>query len=115
MARREKGPMASKNLYYTIERAARKYDLETGIMNAIRNNANEYRDFIKECYKLRKIVELKLAHESFIEIAGLWTSVSSLFDKTGSTNDIKYIYQASEVLKDLSMREKKTMELLATL
>jgi len=162
--------MASKNLYYTIDMAATKYDLETAIMNAIRNNAHEYlnppiknvsykgilkasseiipwfessnniesdfkmtatlmekagtggalfrnlyRDFLEECYKLRKIVELKLAHKSFIVIAGLWTSVSSLFEKAGSTKDIKYIYQASEVLKDISIREKKTMELLATL
>ena len=170
LARREKGPMASKNLYYSIDKAATKYDFETAIMNAMRNNANEYlnppiknvsykgilkasseiirwfessnniesdfkttaylmekagtggalfrnlyRDFIEECYKLRKIDELKLAHEAFIEIAGLWTSVSSLFNMAGSTKDIKYIYQASEVLKDLSIREKKTMELLATL
>ena len=170
LARREKGPMASKNLYYTIDIAATKYDLETAVMNAIRNNANEYlnpaiknvsykgilkasseiitwfenskniesdfkttatlmekagtggalfrnlyRDFLKECYKLRKIVELKLAHESFIEIAGHWTSVSSLFEKAGSTKDINYIYQASAILKDLSIREKKTIELLATL
>jgi hypothetical protein len=161
LARREKGPMASKNLYYTIDMAGTKYDLETAIMNALRNNANEYlnpaiknvsykgilkasseiitwfensknaeadfkttatlmekagtggalfrnlyRDFIKESYKLRKIVELKLAHESFIEIAGLWTTVSSLFEKAGSTKDIIYIYQASEVLKDLSIKEK---------
>lgn len=76
---------------------------------------NLYRDFLKECYELQKIGNLKLAHEAFTEIAPLWKSVSSLFDKAGSTKQIEYIYQASEILKKISVKEKNAMELLVTI
>jgi hypothetical protein len=36
----------------------------------------------------------------------------TLFDKAGDTQDITYINQASEILVDLSKREKEAMELL---
>lgn len=39
LARNEKGPMASKNLMYTIEKTAKTYDLKTIIKQAILNNA----------------------------------------------------------------------------
>jgi hypothetical protein len=39
-------------------------------------------------------------------------SVSTLFDKAGDTQDIKYINQASEILIELSKKEKVAMELL---
>jgi hypothetical protein len=42
LARAEKGPMSSKNLYYTLRKTDKKYDLKTAIINAIRNNANEH-------------------------------------------------------------------------
>jgi hypothetical protein len=42
LARAEKGPMASKNLYYTLRKTGRKFDLKKAIVTAIRNNANEY-------------------------------------------------------------------------
>src|SRR5690606_25441677 len=42
LARAEKGPMASKNLYYTIQPTDKKYDLQKVIPEAIRNNATEY-------------------------------------------------------------------------
>jgi len=167
LARAEKGPMSSKNLYYTLSKTDKKFDLKTSIITAIRNNANDYlnppiknigykgisktseeiikwfntskdieaefkasammmekagtggalfrnlyRDFLKESYEILKIDNIKIAHEQFIEIAKLWTEVSILFDKTGDTQDIKYINQASEILVDLSKKEKIAMELL---
>ncbi|WP_343560146.1 BtrH N-terminal domain-containing protein [Sphingobacterium sp.] len=42
LARAEKGPMASNNLYYTIQRRSEDFDLKKSIITAIVNNANEY-------------------------------------------------------------------------
>ena len=42
LARAEKGPMASKNLYYVLEKTAKEYDLKTAIPDAIRANAKDY-------------------------------------------------------------------------
>jgi len=41
-ARAAKGPMASKNLYYTIKSTGNNFDLKKAIPTAIRNNAIEY-------------------------------------------------------------------------
>ena len=170
LARAEKGPMSSKNLYYTLRKTNKMYDLKSAIITAIRNNATEYinppitnigykgvyktsseiikwfktsndiendfktsamlmekagtggalfrnlyRDFLKESYDLLKLDKLKKGHEAFIEIADLWTSVSQLFEKVSQTKDIKFIEQASGILKIISDKEKKTMEILATI
>jgi hypothetical protein len=42
LARAEKGPMSSKNLYYTLQLTGTEYDLRTAIPAAIRNNAAEH-------------------------------------------------------------------------
>lgn len=42
MARAEKGPMSSRNLYYTLQQTGKAYDLKQVITNAIRNNARDY-------------------------------------------------------------------------
>jgi hypothetical protein len=170
LARVEKGPMSSKNLYYTLRKTGKNFDLKTAIVTAIINNATEYlnppiknigykgilktsaeiitwfraskdvendfktsamlmekagtggalfrnlyRDFLKESYNLLKLDKLKTGYEAFIEIAQLWTSVSQLFEKVSETKDIKYIQQASEILKTISEKEKHTMEILATI
>ena len=41
-ARSEKGPMSSRNLYYTLESTDRPFDLKHAIPQAIRNNATEF-------------------------------------------------------------------------
>ena len=41
-ARAAKGPMASKNLYYTIKSTGNDLDLKKAVSTAIRNNATEY-------------------------------------------------------------------------
>ncbi|MBP4142030.1 BtrH N-terminal domain-containing protein [Flavobacterium sp. P4023] len=170
LARAEKGPMSSKNLYYTLHKTDNDFDLRTAILKAIRNNAAEhinppitnigykgilktsseiikwfklskdiendfkmtamlmekagtggalfrnlYRDFLKESYELLKLDKLKQGHIEFVEIAKLWKNVSDLFIKVSETRDIKYIEEASEILKILSIKEKNTMELLATI
>lgn len=170
LARAEKGAMSSKNLYYTLHKSDKKFDLKTAILTAIRNNAiehinppitnigykgilktsseiikwfktskdiendfkttamlmekagtggalfrNLYRDFLKESYDLLKLDKLKKGNEAFIEIAALWNSVAELFEKASQTKDFKYIQQASDILKTISEKEKKTMEMLATI
>ena len=73
---------------------------------------NLYRDFLKESYNLLKIEKINEAHKMLSEIAILWTKVSSLFNKTAETKNVKYINQASEILIDLAKKEKTAMELL---
>ncbi|MBF0553970.1 MAG: BtrH N-terminal domain-containing protein [Nitrospirae bacterium] len=73
---------------------------------------NLYRDFLKEVYELTDIVEIDEAYKIFAETADLWTRVSALLDKTGDTQDVEYINQASVMLADISKKEKSAMELL---
>ncbi|MCK5233408.1 MAG: BtrH N-terminal domain-containing protein [Candidatus Aenigmarchaeota archaeon] len=73
---------------------------------------NLYRDFLKESYDLLQIDQLNQANKMFSDIAAEWTKVANLFDNAGKTKDIKFINQASEILVDLSEKEKKAMELL---
>lgn len=170
LARAEKGSMSSKNLYYTLRRTDKNYDIKTAIINAIRNNATEYinpqitnigykgiyktsseiikwfktskniendfkttamlmekagtggalfrnlyRDFLKESYDLLKLDKIEIAYKAFIEIAKHWSTVSQIFEKVSQTKDFKYIQQASDILKTISEKEKKTMELLTTI
>ena len=42
LARAEKGPMASKNLFYTLQKTVENYDLKQAILNAIKNNASDF-------------------------------------------------------------------------
>ncbi len=73
---------------------------------------NFYRDFLKESYNILKDENIHKAYGEFVDIADMWVEVSSLFDKTGDTKDIKYINRASELLVELSEKEKNAMVLL---
>ena len=170
LARAAKGPMSSKNLYYTLSKTDKSFNLKTAITQAIKNNAtdylnppitninykgilktsteiikwfntskdiendfrasammmekagtggalfrNLYRDFLEESYELLKIDQIKKGYEAFVEIAELWTSISQLFEKVSQTKDFTYIQQASEILKNISDKERKAMQILATL
>ena len=74
---------------------------------------NIYRDFLKESYDILNIELLNKSYIEFIEIANLWKDVSKLFYKTGKTKNIKYLMEASEILKCISEREKEIMEELS--
>lgn len=170
LARAEKGPMSSRNLYYTLNLTGTTFDLAAVIPAAIRNNAkaylnppiqniaykgilktataiqdwfntsknvtqefaaaanimeragtggalfrNLYRDFLKESYALLQLEVIKAGYEAFVEIAVLWTKVSDLFMKVSATRDRRYLEEASAILKDLSAKEKQTMERLSGL
>jgi hypothetical protein len=167
LARNEKGPMASKNLYYTLRKTEKEFDLKSAIVTAIRNNAieylnppitnigykgiyktsseiikwfrhskdiehdfkttamlmekagtggalfrNLYRDFLLESHNMLKLDKLNSGYLEFVEIAKLWSSVSGLFEIVSQTKDFKYIQEASEVLKEISSKEKNAMEIL---
>ncbi|NQW07409.1 MAG: BtrH N-terminal domain-containing protein [Candidatus Pelagibacter sp.] len=73
---------------------------------------NIYRDFLKESGELIKSNELIEASEEYNKISKLWKDVADLFIKTGETEDIKYVNQASEIFIELSEREKTVMEKL---
>ena len=73
---------------------------------------NLYRDFLKESYQILKLEEIQESYEMFVDIARLWKSVSKLFIKAGDTKDIEYIYKASEILVEISDKEKKAMNIL---
>jgi len=76
---------------------------------------NLYRDFLKESFQILKTEEIRESCEMFADIARLWRAVSKLFFKAGDTRDIKYIYEASEILAELADKEKKTMNILLDL
>jgi hypothetical protein len=74
---------------------------------------NIYSEFLKESGKLIGSKELIHAGDEYATIAKLWTKVSDLFIQVGETEDIKYINEASEILIELSEKEKTTMEKLS--
>jgi hypothetical protein len=76
---------------------------------------NLYRDFLKESYELLNSEEIKRAYQDYTEIADLWKKVSELFHEAGEKEDFQYINQASEILIDLSERERTAMEKLMTI
>lgn len=73
---------------------------------------NIYRDFLKESSELLESKEIEESSDRFAEIAGLWKEVAVLFDRAGDTENIAHIEEASEILNELSVREKSAMELL---
>ncbi len=73
---------------------------------------NLYRDFLKESFQILKIEAINESYEMFVDIARLWRAVSKLFIKAGDTKDIEYINKASEILVEISDKEKKAMNIL---
>ncbi|MCJ8289565.1 MAG: BtrH N-terminal domain-containing protein [Crocinitomicaceae bacterium] len=73
---------------------------------------NIYRDFLKESGELIESNRLIKASEEYNTIAILWKDVADLFIKIGETEDIKDVNDASELLVELSEREKMVMEQL---
>ena len=171
LARNEKGPMAAKNLLYSLQKTGQAFDLSDAIVTAILNNVrdylnppiknigykgilktsveikawfktstdvehefcttamimekagtggaifrNMYRDFLKEAYEITKLAPINEAYEQFVEIAELWTDVTSLLDSAGKHNDERLVNKASDILVELSSKEylaMKTLEKIA--
>lgn len=170
LARAEKGPMAAKNLTYTLQKSEEHIKLADAIVTAIQNNAtthlnppiknlgykgilktstevkkwfaqssniedefcttaflmekagtggalfrNLYRDFLLESYNITQIELLHDAYQDFIGIAQLWTDVVNCFEKAGTTQEAQHINDASEILVELSEKERSTMQKLVHL
>lgn len=73
---------------------------------------NLYKDFLKESYDLLKIRNLNEAYKWFTETAIQWKQVSDLLEKASETKEIQYINSASDILTNISAKEKTAMELL---
>ncbi|MNL12879.1 hypothetical protein D3C87_1337600 [compost metagenome] len=73
---------------------------------------NLYRDFLEECMAHLGDSRLDKAHRLFTEIAPMWVSVSSSFDKAGSTGSYQELNQASKLLTEIADKEREAMELL---
>ncbi|MDW3646550.1 MAG: BtrH N-terminal domain-containing protein [Bacteroidia bacterium] len=73
---------------------------------------NLYRDFLGESYDILKMDELKAGEEAYRKIALDWKEVIDCFDKAGETEDVQFINQASEILVQLSEKERLAMEKL---
>lgn len=73
---------------------------------------NLYRDFLKEAYELTGNKAIGEAHEAFVEVAKTWSEVIALFEKVAETGERAYILQASDILKDLSEKEKRAVQIL---
>ncbi len=76
---------------------------------------NFYRDFLKESYTLLGFEQLNQSSEMFANIALLWTEVSKLLQKAANTQQFDYINQVSDILVDLSQKEKRAMDILLTM
>ncbi|WNJ17879.1 BtrH N-terminal domain-containing protein [Pontibacter sp. G13] len=165
LARNEKGPMASRNRAYTIQRRGELPDLKHVVKHAIHRNAedflnppiknigykgihktsteikkwfqtseniqkdfktsaslmerggtggslfrNIYRDFLQESAELLESTALSKGSQQYREIALLWKQVAELFDQIGETENETYVSQASELLIELSAKERSAME-----
>ncbi len=73
---------------------------------------NMYTDFLKESSTILELKQLEQASKQYKEIAFLWRQVSNLFEKIGDTENLVYVNQASEILIELSEKERSTMEKL---
>ncbi len=70
---------------------------------------NLYRDFLKESLTVCPEINIKNVYEKFCDIAKLWNCVSDLIFKAGQTSEQSYLNQASDLLLEISIREKEAM------
>lgn len=73
---------------------------------------NIYRDFLQEAHELTRRAGLGEGAEHFGEIATRWTRLAECFDGAGETKERRFVDEASELLVELSTREKHAMEAL---
>ncbi|MEL6254552.1 MAG: DUF4872 domain-containing protein, partial [Bacteroidota bacterium] len=71
---------------------------------------NLYRDFLGESYGILHMDELKEAELAYQRIALDWKEVIDYFDKAGEAENVQYIHQASDILVQLSEKERLVME-----
>ncbi len=102
----------SKNIEAEFSQAAMLME-EGGTGGALFRNL--YRDFLKECATLLTHDEIAEGYELFCDIAPLWSKVAALFRLTAKTQSKEPVDQASEILIELSQKEKQAMERLSAM
>lgn len=70
---------------------------------------NLYRDFLTESFDLLGYDPITKAHALFTESALRWTEVSNLLDQAGKSKNIGFIHQASQLLKNIAVKEEQAM------
>jgi hypothetical protein len=76
---------------------------------------NMYRDFLGECVVLVGGEELGNGYRMFEEIAPLWTEVSARIQEAGETGEQGHLDRASDLLLELSEKERAAMQHLSKL
>ncbi|MEU5940537.1 BtrH N-terminal domain-containing protein [Micromonospora sp. NPDC047548] len=71
-----------------------------------------YRDFLAECATIVDDDNLHLGHQLYAEVAPLWTEVSHHIATAGETGDPDHLTRASEILAELSNKERHAMQTL---
>jgi len=88
LARAEKGPMASKNLYYTLNKREKQFDLKSAVKIAIRNNAIAYLNppIQNMGYKgiLKTSAEIINWYKKSKNIEGEFKSAAMIMEKAGT-------------------------------
>lgn len=70
---------------------------------------NFYRDFLLEAGDLMESKSLIEASKDYKTIALLWKNIADLFMEIGETQEIKYVNKASDLLIELSEKERRAM------
>lgn len=87
-ARAEKGPMSSKNLYYTIAQTGNAYDLKRAVIAAIKRNAHEYLNPPINNIGYKGILKTSKAlpkwYNTSKDIAGDFSTSAALMEKAGT-------------------------------
>jgi hypothetical protein len=117
-ARNEKGPMSSKNLYFTIEKASIQPDMHKMITNAIIENARDYLNppITNIGYKgiLKASTEIKKWFQSSKNIERDFCTTATLMEKAGTGGSLfrnlyrDFLMESSvllklEIVKEVSM------------
>lgn len=88
LARAEKGPMSSKNLYFTLQKTNKDFDLKTAIITAIKNNAALYINppIANVGYKgiLKTSTEIVKWYKTSKDIEGEFKTSAMLMERAGT-------------------------------
>jgi hypothetical protein len=88
LARNQKGPMAAKNLMYTVQKNQKGFDLASSLVNAIKCNAEEYLNPPIENLGFKGIlktsVEIKKWYKASIDIEHEFSTTAMLMEEAGT-------------------------------
>ena len=114
-ARAEKGPMSSKNLYYTLNKTNKKLDLKSAILTAIRNNSIDYLNpaINNIGYKgiLKTSKEIQKWFDTSKDIEGEFKASATIMEKAGTAGALfrnlyrDFLQESYDLLKLETLKE----------